>query len=96
LFAFPLPPAAVFTAVFVSLVNETPLTLNVEVAFTTVTPAVADVITTSHVAVAAPPELYEQTGEPTKLPGPLTIDAVAVFGPASIEPPTPFTVICNV
>jgi hypothetical protein len=36
-----------------------------------------------------------QLGEPTKLPGPDTIDAVAVFGPASIVPPTAFTVIVN-
>jgi hypothetical protein len=36
-----------------------------------------------------------QLGEPTKLPGPLTIDAVAVCGPAPIVPPTAFTVIVN-
>jgi hypothetical protein len=34
-----------------------------------------------------------QLGEPTKLPGPLTIDAVAVCGPASIVPPLAVTVI---
>jgi len=34
-----------------------------------------------------------QVGEPTKLPGPLTIDAVAVCGPASIVPPLAVTVI---
>jgi hypothetical protein len=32
---------------------------------------------------------------PTKLPGPLTIDAVAVCGPASIVPPSAFTVIVS-
>ena len=36
-----------------------------------------------------------QVGEPTKLPGPLTIDAVAVCGPASSVPPTAFTVIVS-
>ena len=36
-----------------------------------------------------------QLGDPTKLPGPLTIDAVAVCGPASIVPPSAFTVIVS-
>ena len=36
-----------------------------------------------------------QLGEPTKLPGPLTIDAVAVCGPESIVPPNAVTVIVN-
>ena len=34
-------------------------------------------------------------GEPTKLPGPLTIEAVAVCGPASIVPPIALTVIVS-
>ena len=46
------------------------------------------------VAVAAPP-VYVQVGEPTNEPGPLTIDAVAVCGPAPIVPPNAFTVIVN-
>ena len=37
-----------------------------------------------------------QLGEPTKLPGPLTIDAVAVCGPASIVPPNAVIVIVSV
>ena len=36
-----------------------------------------------------------QVGEPTKLPGPLTIDAVAVCGPASIVPLSALTVIVS-
>ena len=32
---------------------------------------------------------------PTKLPGPLTMQAVAVCGPASIVPPSAFTVIVS-
>ena len=36
-----------------------------------------------------------QLGEPTKLPGPLTIDAVAVCGPAPIVPPIALTVIVS-
>ena len=36
-----------------------------------------------------------QEGEPTKLPGPDTIEAVAVCGPASIVPPSAFTVIVS-
>jgi hypothetical protein len=36
-----------------------------------------------------------QLGEPTKLPGPDTIDAVAVCGPASIVPLIAFTVIVS-
>src|SRR5215467_15360761 len=63
-----------------------------DVAWTTVTPGVDEVIVTVHVAVAAPP-VYVQEGEPTNVPGPLTIEAVAVCGPASIVPPSAFTVI---
>ena len=36
-----------------------------------------------------------QVGDPTKLPGPLTIDAVAVCGPGSMVPPGALTVIVN-
>jgi len=36
-----------------------------------------------------------QDGEPTKLPGPDTIEAVAVCEPASIVPPSALTVIVN-
>ena len=39
--------------------------------------------------------MYVQVGEPTKLPGPLTIEAVAVCGPASIVPLIAFTVIVS-
>src|SRR5262249_28667201 len=75
--------------------SVTPPTGMAEVADTTVVPATADVIVTVHDAVAAPP-VYVHEAEPTKLPGPLTIDAVAVCGPASIVPPKAFTVIVNV
>jgi len=36
-----------------------------------------------------------QLGEPTKLPGPLTIAAVAVCGPESIVPPNAVTVMVS-
>src|SRR5215467_7118967 len=65
-----------------------------DVAWTTVTPGVDEVIVTVHVAVAAPP-VYVQEGEPTNEPGPLTIEAVAVCGPASIVPPSALTVIVS-
>src|SRR5262245_4291082 len=77
LLALPLPPAAVFTAVFVVRVIVCPLTGMSDVAETTVVPTAAEVIVTVQLAVAAPP-VYVHEGEPTKLPGPLTIEAVAV------------------
>src|SRR5262249_40808894 len=43
----------------------------------------------------APPPTYVQVGLPTNEPGPDTIDAVAVCGPASIVPPIAFTVIVS-
>ena len=89
--AFPEPPEAVFAAVPVVRVIVTPLTGMAAVADTTVVPVAADEIVTVQLAVAPPP-VYVQVGEPTKLPGPLTIDAVAVCGPASNRPPTAFTV----
>src|SRR4051794_39276133 len=92
--AFPEPPAAVFAAVPVVRVIVTPLTGIPAVADTTVVPVAAAVIVTVQLAVAAPP-VYVQVGEPTKLPGPLTIDAVAVCGPAPSSPPTALTVIVN-
>ena len=55
LLALPLPPAAVFTAVFVVRVIVWPLTGMSEVAETTVVPVAAEVIVTVQVAVAAPP-----------------------------------------
>ena len=55
LFALPLPPAAVFTAVFVVRVIVWPATGMSEVAETTVVPVAAEVIVTVQVAVAAPP-----------------------------------------
>src|SRR6266446_3670647 len=94
LFALPLPPAVVFAAVPVVRVIVAPPTGMPEVADTTVVPVAAEVIVTVQLAVAAPP-VYVQLAGPTKLPGPLTIDAVAVCGPASIVPPRAFTVIVN-
>src|SRR5262245_25307121 len=90
--ASPLPPGPGFVMVVRGIV--TPPTGMFEVARTTVVPAVLEVIVTVQLAVAAPP-VYVQVGEPTKLPGPDTIDAVAVCGPASIVPPRAFTVIVN-
>ena len=75
--AFPDPPAVVFAAVLVVRVIVTPLTGIAAVADTTVVPIELDEIVTVQLAVAAPP-VYVQVGEPTKPPGPLTIDAVAV------------------
>jgi hypothetical protein len=92
--ALPLPPAAVFTAVPVVRVNVTPPTGTSDVADTTVVPTLAELIVTVQLADAAPP-VYEQDGDPTKLPGPLTIDAVAVCEPPPITPPNAFTVIVN-
>src|SRR3954454_9364596 len=92
--AVPLPPAPVFAAVPVVRVMLTPLTGIADVAVTTVVPAVAEVIVTVQLAVAAPP-VYVQVGEPTKLPGPDTIEAVAVCGPASIVPLIAVTVIVS-
>jgi hypothetical protein len=92
--ALPEPPAVVFAAVPVVRVIVTPFTGTADVADTTVVPTAADEIVTWQLAVAPPP-VYVQLGEPTKLPGPLTIDAVAVCGPASSVPPTAFTVIVN-
>src|SRR5262245_22468789 len=53
--ALPLPPAAVLTAVSVVRLIVLPLIGMSEVAETTVVPAVAEVIVTVQVAVAAPP-----------------------------------------
>src|SRR6478609_2249817 len=55
LLALPLPPAAVFTAVFVARVIVTPLTGMCAVAETTVVATTAEVMVTVQVAVAAPP-----------------------------------------
>jgi hypothetical protein len=55
LLALPLPPAAVFTAVFVVRVTVWPLTGMSDVADTTVVPTAFDVIVTVQLAVAAPP-----------------------------------------
>src|SRR5262249_4516867 len=57
-------------------------------------PVAVEVIVTVQLAVAAPP-VYVQDGLPTKLPGPDTIEAVAVCGPASIVPLIAFTVIVS-
>src|SRR3954452_7194230 len=92
--AFSVPPEAVLVAVPVVRVIVTPLTGMPAVADTTVVPVAPDGIVTVQLAVAAPP-VYVQVGEPTKLPGPLTIDAVAVCGPAPNVPPTALTVIVN-
>src|SRR3954454_24678267 len=94
LLALPLPPAAVFTAVPVVRVIVCPFTGMSDVAETTVVPTAAEVMVTVQLAVAAPP-VYVQDGVPTKLPGPDTIEAVAVCGPASSVPLSAFTVIVN-
>ena len=67
-----------------------PLTGMFDVAETVVVPVAVDEIVTWHDAVAAPP-VYVHVGEPTKVPGPFVIDAVAVCGPGSIVPPSAFT-----
>src|SRR4051812_39452194 len=87
--ALPLPPDAVFAAVPVVRVTMAPPTGIPDVAETTVVPVVAEVIVTVQLADGAPP-VYVHDGEPTKPPGPLTIDAVAVCGPPSIVPPNAF------
>ena len=56
LLALPLPPAVVLTAVPVVRVMTCPATGMFDVAETTVVPTAAELITTSHVAVAVPPE----------------------------------------
>jgi hypothetical protein len=94
LFALPLPPAAVFAAVAVARVTVTPLTGMSEAAETTVVPVAAEVIVTWQNAVAPPPT-YVHWFVPTKLPGPDTMNAVAVCGPASIVPLSAFTVIVS-
>src|SRR5262245_58034685 len=94
LFAFPLPPAAVFTAVFVVRVIVCILRATCSVADTTVVAVAAEVIVTVQLAVAGPP-VYVQVIRPQELPGPLTIDAVAVCGPAAIVPFNAFVVIVN-
>src|SRR5262245_35556480 len=94
LFAFPLPPAVVLTAVFVVRVIVWPLTGMSDVAETTVVPTAADVMVTVQLAVAPPP-VYVHVFGPTKLPGPLTIEAVAVCGPPSIVPFRALTVIVS-
>src|SRR3954454_21680696 len=53
--AFPLPPAAVFTAVLVVRVIDWPLTEMFDVADTVVVPAANDVMVTVQLALAAPP-----------------------------------------
>src|SRR5262245_10772413 len=55
LLAFPLPPDAVFAAVPVVRVIESPLTGMFDVADTTVVPVAVDVIVTVQLADAAPP-----------------------------------------
>jgi hypothetical protein len=55
LLALPLPPASVFTAVFVVLDIVWPLTVMTDVAETTVVPTEAEVMVTVQLAVAAPP-----------------------------------------
>src|SRR5262245_5319134 len=55
LFALPLPPAAVFTAVLVVRVIVWPLTGMSDVAETTVVPTSFEAMVTVQVAVAAPP-----------------------------------------
>jgi len=92
--ALPLPPDAVFTAVPVVRVSVSPPTGTFDVADTTVVPVVADVIVTVQLADAEPP-VYVHDGEPTNEPGPDTMEAVAVFGPAPIVPPNAFTVIVS-
>src|SRR5262245_18632101 len=94
LFALPLPPAAVLTAVFVVRVIVCPFTGMSDVADTTVVPVAAEVIVTVQLAVAAPP-VYVVVFGPTKLSGPLTIDAVAVCGPALTVPFNALTVIVS-
>src|SRR5262245_66160011 len=94
LFALPLPPAAVFTAVFVVRVIVCPFTGMSDVADTTVVPVAAEVIVTVQLAVAAPP-VYVQRSGPRQLAGPDTTDAVAVCGPAPIVPFNAFTVLHN-
>jgi hypothetical protein len=64
-----------------------------EVAETTVVPVALDVMTTVQLAVVLPP-VYEHVGEPTKLPGPLVILAVAVPLPRLAPPEV--TVMVNV
>jgi hypothetical protein len=79
--ALPLPPDAVFAAVPVVRVTDTPPTEITDVADTTVVPVVAELIDTVQLADAAPP-VYEQDGEPTNEPGPETMLAVAVPFPS--------------
>ena len=77
LLALPVPPAVVFSAVPVVRVIDWPLTLTVVVAWTTVVPVVAEVITT--VQVGARGGVGARSRPPTKSSrGSLTIDAVAV------------------
>src|SRR5437867_822876 len=79
---------------FVVRVTEaSPVSGMEEVAETTVVPVVAEVITTVQLAVEPPP-VYLHVGEPTKLPGPLVILAVAVPLPTVV--PTAVTVMVSV
>src|SRR5262245_14603581 len=90
--ALPLPPGPGFEPVVRGIV--TPLTGMFEVACTTVVPATVEVIVAVQLALGPPP-VYVHVGDPTNEPGPLTIDAVAVCGPASMFPPGAFTVMVN-
>src|SRR5438034_71855 len=92
--AFPAPPAVVFAAVLVVRVIVTPLTGIAAVADTTVVPVSSDEFVTDQLALSSPPRRSSDV-PPTQLPGPLTIDAVAVCCPASNVPPTAVTVIVS-
>jgi hypothetical protein len=74
LFAALLLPA---TPLVVRDTEPSPAIGMLEVADITVVPVAAAVITTVQLAVVLPP-VYEQLGDPTKLPGPLVMLAVAV------------------
>src|SRR5207247_7152894 len=77
----------------VRVTEPSPVSGMEEVAETMVVPVVAEVMTTVQLAVEPPP-VYLHVGEPTKLPGPLVILAVAVPLPTVV--PTAVTVMVSV
>ena len=95
LLALPLPPAAVLTAVFVVRVIVWPATGMSDVAETTVVPDDGGGDRHGAGGRRRAARVGAGVAAPTKLPGPLTIDAVAVCGPASIVPPSALIVIVS-